>query len=145
MNRLRFVLVVLLPLLIMSGCGRQKLPSRDQIPVLRGVVYNLEKALKEKDRTCLDSLLSVDILDRGEDSDSLLRFVYGSDGSFPFMRLGNYEIFYSTELAVVDCYIMDSTEQTDRPLRLNYKFDDGLWLLREFAPGPLPLDSADSL
>jgi hypothetical protein len=49
--------------------------------------------------------------------------------------LGDYNIFFSTEIAVINCYIMDSTEQRDRPLKLMYELDDQLWLLTRFDVG----------
>jgi len=38
-------------------------------------------------------------------------------------------------LAVIDCFLMDSTAGHNRPLRLIYKFDHDLWLLKEFRVG----------
>jgi hypothetical protein len=127
------VLLLLSGLLI--GCGSEELPSREQIPVLRGKLLALQKGIGERNRSAIDSLLSVDILDIHEDSDSLLRFVYGSDGSYSFKQLGDYTIFFSNELAVIDCFVMDSTARRDRPLRLIYGLDHDLWLLKEFKSG----------
>ena len=119
----------------MLGCGGDDLPSRDQIPVLRARLFALEQGIRDHSRAAIDSLLSVDILDVKQSSDSLLRFVYGPGDTLPFVRLGDYTIFFSREMAVIDCFIMDSTEQPNRPLRLMYKLDDDLWLLREFREG----------
>jgi hypothetical protein len=122
--------------ILLGGCGGEELPSRDQIPILRQKVYALEQGIQTRNRVALDSLLSVDILDYKENSDSLLSFVYGADGRFPFKKLGDYTIFFNKDVGVVDCFIMDSTEYRDRPLRLMYKFDDDVWLLTEFRRGP---------
>ena len=130
-----FASVLLLLSGLLIGCGGEKLPSREQIPVLRGKLFALQKGLGERNRSAIDSLLSVDILDIHQDSDSLLRFVYGSDGSYSFKQLGDYTIFFSNELAVIDCFVMDSTARRDRPLRLIYGLDRDLWLLKEFRPG----------
>lgn len=129
----KFVGLVLL--LAVVGCGPDKLPSRDHIPVLKQRLYALEQGLVAGDRAALDSMMSVKILDVGQDSDSLLRFVYGADGRWPFHRLGDYNIFFSNEIAVINCYIMDTTEQRDRPLKLMYELDDQLWLLTRFDVG----------
>ena len=129
------VLVLVGLVLIVGGCGQEELPSRDQIPILKQNLYALEQAVDTRNRVAIDSLLSVEILDAGQDSDSLLRFVYGLSDDFPFYRLGNYDIFYSNDIAVINCYIMDSTEQTNRPLRLQYKHNQELWLLKEFRVG----------
>ena len=130
-----FASVLLLFSGLLIGCGGEELPSREQIPVLRGKLFALQKGLSERDRSAIDSLLSVDILDIHQDSDSLLRFVYGSDGNYSFKQLGDYTIFFSNELAVIDCFVMDSTARRDRPLRLIYGLDHDLWLLKEFRPG----------
>ena len=123
----------------MGACSSEELPSREQIPILRSRLMALQKGLSERNRSAIDSLLSVDILDVHQDSDSLLRFVYGTDGGSSFSRLGDYTIFFSDELAVIDCFVMDSTTRHDRPLRLIYKLDNDLWLVKEFRAG-----SADS-
>ena len=122
--------------LVICGCGGDDLPSRDQIPVLRQRVYALEQGIRSHNRAGIDSLLSVDILELKEDSDSLLRFVYGGSDRFQFKRLGDYTIFFNKDIGVVDCFIMDSTQNRDRPLRLKYKLDDKVWLLTEFGAGP---------
>ena len=120
---------------LLAACSEEKLPSREQIPVLRNRLFALQQGLSARNRGSIDSLLSVDILDYHQDSDSLLRFVYGPDGRSAFSQLGDYTIFFNNELAVIDCFVMDSTKQHDRPLRLIYKLDNDLWLLKEFRPG----------
>jgi hypothetical protein len=129
------LLTATIAVLVLAGCGAEELPSRDQIPILRKRVYALEEGIRQRSRASIDSLLSVDILDLKEDSDSLLKFVYGADGRFEFKGLGDYTIFFSKEIGVVDCFIMDSTGRFDRPLRLTYKLDDKVWLLTEFRAG----------
>jgi hypothetical protein len=137
------VLVGLIGLALGSGCGEERLPSRDEIPILRAKVYSLEQGILDHNRAAIDSLLSVDVLNTGHDSDSLLRFVYGPDGGYPFKRLGDYDIFYGNNVAVVNCYIMDSTESHERPLRIRFGREVGEpWLLRSFEVGEP--DSAES-
>ena len=127
------------------GCGNEKLPSRDQIPIINRQVAKLETAIRSRERAKIDSLLSVDILDKEQDSDSLLSFVYLADGSFPFFRLGDCEVFYSQKFAVVNCHLLDSAEQGDRMIKLVFRpVDDTLWLLSEFGPGEVPEDSTGS-
>ena len=142
MLRSIWLILVLVGLVsIFGGCDKEKLPSRDHIPILKQNLYALEQAINARNRAAVDSLLSVEILDVGQDSDSLLRLVYGPTDDFPFYRLGNYDIFYDNNIAVINCYIMDSTEQTDRPLRLQYKHKEELWLIKEFRVGDS--DTAD--
>jgi len=132
---IRFCCLLGFVALIAAGCGGEKLPSRDEIPKIREKLYSLEQGILKRDRAGLDSLLSVDILDFKESSDSLLRFVYGADSLFPFRKLGDYTIFFNKKMAVIDCFIMDSTSREDRPLRLIYKLQHNIWLLTEFRAG----------
>jgi len=125
---------IALGFILAGGCG-QKTPSRDHIPVLQQRVFQLQEAIKANNRAAIDSLLSVSILSEGLDSDSLLRFVYGPAGEYPFDRLGDYEIFYTKERALIKCYIMDSSACRDRPIRLIYKYEHDMWLLKSFDPG----------
>jgi hypothetical protein len=127
----------------LGGCGEEGPPSRDQIPVLRRDLFALEEGIRNRNRAQIDSLLSVKILDAGQDSDSLLAFVYGPDNAFPFHRLGNYDIFYTEQMALINCYIMDAAENNDRPLKLTYSHEDTLWLLKQFEPGAPP-DSTEA-
>ncbi|MCP4685945.1 MAG: hypothetical protein GY867_10955 [bacterium] len=132
---IRVFLTVAVILGALAGCGEEELPSRDEIPILRQRVFALEQAIASGDPLILDSLLSVEILDEGLSSDSLLGFVFGPDNDFPFHRLGDCEIFYTKEVAVVDCHVMDSTETADRPIKLHFKKFDEIWLLRKFEGG----------
>ena len=85
-----------------------------------------------RNRTAIDSLLSVDILSAGESSDSLLSFVYEADGGFAFERFGDYQIYYTDELARIDCFVMDSLGDTSRPIILTLVNQYDLWLLKRF-------------
>ena len=97
MRRAPFIFLIVAGLIV--SCHKEKLPSREQIPILRSRLFSLQEALSQRNRSAMDSLLSADILDLHEDSDSLLRFVYGADGSFPFRELGDYTIFFSNDTA----------------------------------------------
>lgn len=129
--------------LILAGCSGKELPSRDEIPILRQTVHTVELAIAGGNPVALDSLLSVEMLDEGESSDSLLSFIYGPERTFPFYRLGDCQIFYTKDLAVVDCFIMDSTETAGRPIKMYFKKTKDAWLLKKFEPGDE--NAADSL
>lgn len=129
-------------ILLQVGCGSDELPSRDHIPALRNRLQALEQAVKSRSPAAVDSLLSVDILDIEQGSDSLLLFIYGPDGRFPFEHLGDYTIFYSEKLALIDCFVMDAGRRSDRPMRLYLKQTDGAWLFTRFEPGPAGSDTA---
>ena len=80
----------------------------------------------------IDSVLSVKILDIGQSSDSLLNFIYGADNSFEFELFGEPVIIYTDKIAMVECYVMDSTRVKNRPLTLLFSYDNEIWLLSRF-------------
>ncbi len=120
--------------ILIAGCGKEKPPNRDNIPQLRARLNNLQVAVKDRDRARIDSMLSVQILDEKESSDSLLNFVYGAAGDFAFDRFGDAEIFYTYDKARIDAYIMDSTSTKDRPVTFTLVHEHGMWLLKRFGP-----------
>ena len=129
------ILVVLVSLaLLAAGCSEET-PSRDHIPLLKERVYLLQQAVKEKNRAAIDSLLSPKILSYQQGSDSLFSFVYGSDNRFVFERFGNCEIIYTSDKARIDCFVMDSTGRTDRPIVFTFVHKHDLWLLKRFETG----------
>lgn len=135
MKLLTITSLSLLMVLGLFGCAKDEPPSRDEIPVLQNKLYALEQGILSRNRAALDSMLSVEILDNDQSSDSLLSYVYGPEGNYPFTRLGKYEIMYNNDYAFIDCYVMDSAETTSRPIKFTFKNDDGIWLLKKFEPG----------
>lgn len=120
-------------------------PSRDHIPAIRVQVLKLQNAMKQSNRAAIDSVSSVELLDAGLSSDSLLRFAYGSNGEFPFGRLADVRIAYTANRARVDCAMVDTADLQPRPLVLTFALTDSLWLLKRFdsdtsgmATGKLP-------
>ena len=119
---------------LLVGCSG-KAPTRKHIDQLRTVLQRLETAVQNRNRAAIDSLLSIQILDYHQNSDSLLRFVYGPDDSQAFKRFGLGEISYTESKARIDCFMMDSTAQRDRPCVLTLVYEHGLWLLKHFEAG----------
>jgi hypothetical protein len=119
-------------ILALVCCRGDKLPSRDQIPVLRQTLGNLERAIAARSAVAIDSMASVDMVELGLSSDSLMSLVYGSERDFSFARLGNYEIFYDRERAMIDCEIQDSSNAPGRTIKLYFKLDGKRWLLTRF-------------
>lgn len=135
-----FFIVLVSLVLVTVGCN-EKTPSRDHIPLLKERVYLLQEAVKEKNLAAIDSLLSPKILSYKQDSDSLLRFVYGPNGQFAFNRFGNCEIAYTSDKARIDCFVMDSMENKNRPIVFTFVYKHDLWLLKRFETGQLNRDS----
>ena len=130
----RFVVILLIGIgvvLAWIGCDNRP-PDRNQIPILKKRLFELQEAVKDKNRARIDSLLSVKILDYDQSSDSLLSFVYGPDRDFAFEQFALGEIKYGRDAAQIDCFVMDTTHQRNRPLMMTYRKDDDLWLLSRF-------------
>lgn len=132
MKKISIFFIPFLMLLMYTGCGEKKI-NRDYIPILKKNLYKLQMAVKDKNISQIDSLLSVKVLRKKQSSDSLLHFVYGSDNSFDFVQFGNAEIVYTNKKARIDCYIMDSTSSFNRPIVLFLEYDHDLWLFTSFA------------
>ena len=126
-----FCLSVVLMLGVLPGCDERS-PSRQHIPILRNVLQRMELAVADQNRAAVDSLLSVAILDYEQGSDSLLSFVYGPDGEFSFERFELGEIAYTGDKARIDCFIMDSLHQRDRPLMFTLVYEQNMWLFKHF-------------
>ena len=143
----KYVLLLVVAVVLFAACEK-KSPKRDQIPLLQNQVLGLQTAVKDRNRAAIDSLLSVKILDRGQGSDSLLGFVYGPSGDFAFERFGNCDIAYTQDRARIDCFIMDSTVNRDRPITFFLAIEHDLWLFTSFEEGKVepeePVDSADT-
>ena len=134
-------IVGLVPVVVLAvGCG-QETPSRDHIPLLKQRVYQLQQAVKAKDRTALDSLLSPEILDHEQSSDSLLGFVYGPDDDFDFQQFGGCEYAYTNDKARINCFVTDNSGQKDRPVVFTFIYRHDLWLLKHFEAGEPDQDS----
>ena len=125
-----FILVLsVTAIFLYAGCGQKKV-NRDYIPIIKENLYKLQVAVKDKNLAQIDSLLSVE---RNQSSDSLIRFVYGMDDNFNFVQFGNAEITYTNEVARIDCYVMDSSSTSDRPMVFFLEYDHNLWLFTSFA------------
>ena len=125
-----FVTAVMLACLL--GCAEQSTPSRDHIPLIKEKLSYLQNGVLTRNQAVIDSVLSVKILDIGQSSDSLLKFVYGTDNSFAFELFGEPVIIYTDKIAMVECYVMDSTRVKNRPLTLLFSYDNEIWLLSGF-------------
>lgn len=141
MLRRSIKLVLALSMVLLFGCDQEP-PNRNQIPILKKKLFRLQEAVKTQNRAAIDSLLSVQILKIDQNSDSLLRYTYGHDGSFAFTQFATGGIVYTNEVARIECFIMDSTNQRDRPLILTWVHEHEEWLLKKFAPGEVEADSS---
>ena len=126
------VLVTAVMFTCLLGCADQSTPSRDHIPLIKEKLSYLQNGVLARKRAAIDSVLSVKILDIGQSSDSLLKFVYGADNSFAFEVFGEPVIIYTEKVAMIECYLMDSTRTQNRPMTLLFSYDNKIWLLSRF-------------
>jgi len=126
------LLFIVALLACLPGCAEQSAPSRDHIPLIKEKLSYLQNAVLAQNLAVIDSVLSVKILDIGQSSDSLLKFVYGIDYSFAFELFGEPVIIYTDKIAMVECYVMDSTRAKNRPITLLFSYDNDIWLLSRF-------------
>ncbi len=130
---LTFVLGTALVAAIISCGGEEEPPSRDVFPIIKDQLFTLQKAVKERDLSTIDSLLTSKAVEKGMDADSLIEFVYGVDNDFPFERFGDYDIIHTDRIAQVICYIMDSAADSTRPMRFLFEpRGNGKWQIRSF-------------
>lgn len=136
----KFFFLWLVAAALFMTCGKEKTPSRDHIPLIKAALSKLQEAVRVQDTAAIDSLLSVEILKRHQSSDSLLNFVYGAGRQFSFESFGEPVIIYTEAVAKIECYVMDSTHQTKRPVILNFVYSSDQWLLSGFAVNTNPGD-----
>lgn len=142
---MRTAICGLLAVLGLAACsGEDKPPTRDQYPIVNARVFSLQTAVVERNRAGIDSLLAAEILDLGENADSLLGYVYGPSQDRPFGRFNIRGIIQTHKIARVDCDLIDTAGHVMPPtLSLTYQlYDDSLWLLKRF--GPIPEDGMSS-
>ena len=115
-------------------------PKRDQIPALKVQLVRLQTAILDHNRAAIDSLLSPKILEKGQNSDSLMTFVYGLDSSFPFEQFGGANIIYTKDKARIECAIMDTTGTVREPVTFFLAYEHDMWLFTGYRPGPEPTE-----
>ena len=126
------LLVTTVILVCLLGCAEQSTPSRDHIPLIKEKLTYLQNGVLTKNPAAIDSVLSLKILDNGQSSDSLLKFIYGADNSFAFELFGEPVIIYTDKVAMVECYVMDSTKSKNRPMTFLFSYENEIWLLSRF-------------
>jgi len=137
-----FGLIFFLIAFLLVFCSNEKTPSRDHIPLIKEKLSRLQEGVRNQNAGAIDSLLSVDILKNQQNSDSILSFVYGPGRLFIFESFGQPVIIYTDKVAKVECYIMDSTHQTNRPIILTFDNSSDQWLLNRFE---IDYESRDSI
>ncbi len=132
--KISLLMVMIVALISFTGCDEET-PDRDRIPQLKDALYKLQVAVKSTEISAIDSLLSSDIDDYEQSSDSLLSFVSRDATGFEFVQFGKAEMFYTKTLARIDCFIIGSIPEEEIAVTLTFKLDDERWLLKHFELG----------
>lgn len=133
MRKMRLVCWGLTAVFLLAGCGDEETPNRDQIPYLKSALFDLQGAVKSRNSLSVDSMLTGELKQFG--ADSLLYLVYGDDPVFAFEQFGRNVIAYTNDNARIDCCIMDSLQNDDRPISFSLAFDGGRWLFTKVESG----------
>jgi len=117
-------------LLLAMGCA-EKNPPRDEIPLIKGILGNLQTAIQDRDTARIDSLLSPIGRDLGYSGAGIIAVAYPG-GSSTFHGLARKDFFYTDDRAVVNCFIQASPADSGRAVEmiLEKRRDD--WFIRRF-------------
>ncbi|MCP4706216.1 MAG: hypothetical protein GY865_16595 [candidate division Zixibacteria bacterium] len=140
MNKLFKLCVTTICLLVLISCA-EKNPPRDEIPLIKNLLGQFEKAVREHNPAGIDSLIIAEAYEQGYHSTKILGDIYGSnntDGTGDagdFIKFGGREFSYTKDIGFVKCYIVSDTVDADiqgRPVEIVVikKYDQ--WFLKQF-------------
>lgn len=123
-------LLGLLVMAVLLSC-KDEIPQRGQIPKIKATLYAVQEAVRTRNRSALDTLLTRKARkqDRG---DSLIAFVSVFYDTRPFARFVDSNIFYTESFAQVECYAVDSVDSVIRPVNLIFTHNEERWWLHSF-------------
>ena len=124
------IIPISLILLAIAGCS-EKGPSRDEIPIIKSLLGQLETATKEHNAARIDSLIIADAFQDGYNSIKFLSQVYPGDSS-DFYTLGSREFYYTKDHGVVNCRIMANSADTGRAMEIDLVKKGDRWLIEKF-------------
>ncbi len=127
------IIIAVVAGLALAGCARKQGLAREEIPAIKQTVVALEKVIKLRDPSYLDSLLSREAGRAGTSAQSLFSFVYG-DSLKEFVGFTHKQIVYRDEAARVDCNILGS-DGYSRPVTITLRKEKGAWLFKKIEPG----------
>ena len=120
-------------LALVAGSCKEKTPNRDYYPAIKARIVELQTAVKNRDESPLEKLLTSDYIALGG-ADSVVQFSFGTDPNSGFLSYSKAEIMYTNERARVDCVVMDSTGRELRPATFKFEHVDNAWLLKKIEP-----------
>lgn len=130
-----------------AGCEFKKNISRDEIPIIKKSIGEMETAIRADDAAGLDSLLSGEAAQTGTSAQSILDFVYHAgpnDTLTDFVGFTGKQIFFRGDAARVDASIADSTGPV-ADVTITLKKGGDVWRVKEIGPRiDEPLEEGDS-
>jgi hypothetical protein len=134
-------------IVVAAGCEFKKNISRDEIPLIKKSIGEMEAAVRSDDAAGLDSLLSGEAAKSGTSARSILDFVYhaGPDDTLPqFVGFTDKQIFFRGDAARVDASITDSAGPVS-DVTITLKKEDDVWRIKKIGPRiDQPLKEGDS-
>lgn len=131
-QRIYLVICLISFLLLLVSCSRKKNPPRDEIPVIKNQLGQLERAVKDKNAAAIDSLMIAEALELGYNSQSILAIVYPDSINSTFYSFGKRSFAYTKQTASVDCFIMADSTDPGRPVEITLVKRSDLWLIKRF-------------
>ena len=114
------------------SCERKKNPPRDEIPIIKNLLGQFERAVKDKNAARIDSIMIAESLELGYSSRSILAAVYTDPINSTFHTFGNRSFAYTKDKASVTCFIMADSADPGRPVEITLVKTGHLWLIKRF-------------
>jgi hypothetical protein len=108
MSRLFKLFIVSACLMLIISCV-EKNPPRDEIPLIKNLLGQFEKAVREHNPAGIDSLIIAEAYDEGYHSTKILSDIYGSNNTEDFIKFGAREFSYTKDIGFVKCLIVSDT------------------------------------
>lgn len=132
---------------VSAGCEFKKNISRDEIPIIKKSVGEMEAAIRSDNAAGLDSLLSGEAAESGTSARSILDFVYHAgpdDTLYQFVGFTDKQIFFRGDAARVDASITDSAGPVS-DVTITLKKEGDIWRIKKIGPRvDEPLKQGDS-
>ncbi|MCP4703158.1 MAG: hypothetical protein GY865_00990 [candidate division Zixibacteria bacterium] len=134
MNKLFKLFVTTTCLLVLISCA-EKNPPRDEIPLIKNLLGQFEKAVREHNPAGIDSLIIAEAYEQGYHSTKILGDIFGLNNAGDFIKFGSREFSYTKDIGFVKCLIVSDTTDAgfqDRPVEIVVikKYDQ--WFLKQF-------------
>jgi hypothetical protein len=123
---------VFLLMSIFLSCERKKNPPRDEIPAIKDLLGEFERAVKEKNGAAMDSLMIAEAAELGYSSSGILAEVYSESNQGTFYTFGGRSFSYTKKKALVNCFIMADSADSGRSVEITLVKAGDRWLIKRF-------------